>query len=137
MARGLNPARLKRGLVPYVDLTISLGGAANEVDITVQLKDSDERDVNEVVMFNCWTASDVNGATLANDPTSAHGDGGSGYLIGTMQSTAHGAFLTDTTGEAVVTVTDTGSVANRFVVEDPRTGLIHVTRNFASADFGS
>lgn len=124
-----------RGIQPYVDLSIAVGGGSNETDITVQFKDSDENDVDDVFFFDFWMADNADGSAIASDATSAHGDGGSGNLVGTLQSTAHATFMTDANGECVVTVTDSGKVTNYACVKDPRTGLTNVSRILAAADY--
>lgn len=135
MAYPSNSAMNKRGAVPYVDFSIAAGGSSNECDVTVQFKESDGTDFGDTIAFAFWTCSDADGATPVDTPTSAHSDGGSGALIGALDDDKDGMFVADTSGEAVITVTDTAKSALYLAVRDPRTGFTNVSRVFVTADY--
>jgi len=135
MARGSNTALNNLGIQPYIDFAIAAGGTQYEADVTVQFLDADGQAVERPFVFTYYTCSDAQGATPADDASSAHSDGGSGALIGSLDDDKHGLFVTNASGEAVITITDTAKTANYLAVVDPRTGELHVSRAFATADY--
>jgi hypothetical protein len=132
-----NPNMSNHGAIPYVDFTIAAGGTQYETDITCQFMNADQTEDNDTFRFEFWMADNQDGSSPADEATSAHADGGSGALLGTLDDDVEGSFLTDATGEAVITVTDTAKSAKYFCVRDPRTGYTNVTRILATADYAA
>ncbi len=130
-----NATLKKRGIIPYVDLSISAGGSSNETDITVQFKDSAGNNVEEPFLFNFWMANNEDGDSISDASTSALSDGGSGDLVGSVDDDATCLFLTNASGEGVITVTDSSKNADYACVQDPRTGITNVSRVLATADY--
>ncbi len=122
------------GIVPYVDFAlIEDGGSQYECDVTVQLKKSDGQNETEVWPLHVYVCSDAAGAVPISTPTTAHSDGGAGALIGTITSTMDALFVTNASGNCVVTITDTAeTTTTRLAVIDPRTRRIHVSAAFGT-----
>ncbi len=132
MARSTDAKHI--GIEPYVDfVTIEDGGTQYEADVTVQLKKSDGNNDEEVYPLHVYVCSDLPGAVPISTPSSAHSDGGAGALIGTITSTMDALFVTNASGRAVVTITDTSeTTTTRLAVIDPRTNRIHVSAAFGT-----
>lgn len=125
----------ERGYVPYADFTIAAGGTSNEVDITVQFKESDGTNVADALLFEFWMANEADGSDISDAATAAHADGGAGEVVGALDDDAICKGLTNASGQCVITVTDTEKCADYACVQDPRTGLTNVSRVLATADY--
>lgn len=120
-------------------MEIAASSSSNICEVTMTVRDSDNRAIPEVFNFWLWLSDDDEGATLTT--TTASGTvtvkANSGDDLGPI--TAKKCFLAQTlvTGVFTLAITDTSKTAFYVCAKVPGLGVTVVSDVLATADYGS
>ena len=139
MADGVLYTTTYQGVRPAVTFVMAEGGS-HEAECTIQLVDNDGNAITGYYLLNIFLTKVVGGFITDDSPQAnltVDTDDTDGRLVYPLSATTstHIMVMTNAAANCVVSLTDSGDVAYKIAVEDPRTGLIWTSSEWV--DYGA
>ena len=112
-------------------------GASNVCTCTIQALDAEDADIASVCVFDVYFSDSSAGAGLASTWVIDSVTASTGSLIKTNTSVKHYTVMTDATGKAVLSLTDTAKGAGYVCVISPLTGKVTDIQAVVTGSYGS